>query len=102
MTPPDSLENGLKAIGGERSENDPQVSEVPLLRRKGGRAKNHGGLSVGRNLVAIIKNVPAGVCEVCGEQYFKAQIVKAMEREARSKTKPKDMQTIPVRELKVA
>ena len=56
----------------------------------------------GENLVAIIKNVPAGVCEVCGEQYFKAQIVKAMEREARSKTKPKDMQTIPVRELKVA
>ena len=56
----------------------------------------------GEEVVAIIKNVPAGVCEVCGEQYFKAQIVKAMEREARSKTKPKDMQTIPVRELKVA
>ena len=45
----------------------------------------------GEDLVAIIKNVPVGVCEVCGEQYFKAQIVKAMEREARSKTKPKDM-----------
>ena len=56
----------------------------------------------GENLVAILKNVPAGVCAVCGERYFKAQIVKAMEREARSKTKPKETQTVPVRELKVA
>lgn len=56
----------------------------------------------GDDLVAIIRNVPAGVCEVCGEQYFKAQVVKAMEREACSKTKPQEMQTIPVRKLKVA
>jgi YgiT-type zinc finger domain-containing protein len=56
----------------------------------------------GEDLVAIIKNVPAGVCEVCGEQYFKARIVKAMEREARSKSKPRMSQTVPVRELKVA
>ena len=56
----------------------------------------------GDELVAILKNVPAGVCDVCGEQYFKAQVVKAMEREARSRTKPKEMQTVPVRELKVA
>lgn len=56
----------------------------------------------GENLVTIIKNVPAGVCELCGEQYFKAQIVKAMERVARSKKKPKETLRIPVRELKVA
>jgi len=40
--------------------------------------------------------------EVCGEQYFKAEIVKAMERVARSKKKLKGMLKIPVRELKVA
>ena len=56
----------------------------------------------GEDLVAIIKNVPVGVCEVCGEQYFKARIVKAMERVARSNKKPKEMRTIPVRELRVA
>jgi YgiT-type zinc finger domain-containing protein len=56
----------------------------------------------GENLVTVIKNVPAGVCEGCGEQYFKARIVKAMERIARSKKKPKEMLRIPVRELKVA
>ena len=56
----------------------------------------------GEDLVTIIKNVPAGVCEVCGEQYFKARIVKDMERVASSKKKPKTMLKIPVRELKVA
>lgn len=56
----------------------------------------------GEDLVTTIKNVPAGVCEVCGEQYFKAQIVKTMEQVARAKKKPKGMLRIPVRELKVA
>ena len=56
----------------------------------------------GDDFLAIIKNVPAGVCTVCGEQYFKAEVVKAMEGTAHSKTKPKKTQTIPVRELKVA
>ena len=35
-------------------------------------------------------------------QYFKAPIVKAMERVARSKKKPKEVLRVPVRELKVA
>jgi len=56
----------------------------------------------GEELVTVIKKVPAGVCEVCGEQYFKATIVKAMERAARSKKKPAETLKIPVRELKVA
>ena len=56
----------------------------------------------GENLATVIKNVPAGVCEVCGEEYFKSQIVKAMERVACSKKKPKQMLKVPVHELKVA
>lgn len=56
----------------------------------------------GEKLVTVIKNVPAGVCEVCGEEYFKSEIVKAMERVARSKKKPTEMLKVPVRELKVA
>ena len=56
----------------------------------------------GETLVTVIKNVPAGLCEVCGEQYFKAPIVKAMERVARSKKKPKELLKVPVRDLKVA
>jgi len=56
----------------------------------------------GEVMVTVIKNVPVGVCQICGEQYFKARIVKAMERVARSKKKPKEILRVPVRELKVA
>jgi len=56
----------------------------------------------GEKLVTVINNVPAGVCGNCGEKYFKAPIVKAMERLARSKKRPKEMLKVPVRELKVA
>ncbi|MGE0681399.1 MAG: type II toxin-antitoxin system MqsA family antitoxin [Candidatus Binatia bacterium] len=56
----------------------------------------------GTDLVTVIKNVPAGVCEICGEQYLKADIVKAMEETARSKRKPREILQVPVRELKVA
>ncbi len=53
-------------------------------------------------LIAVIKNVPAGVCQVCGEQYFKADIVKEMERSVHSKKKPKKIIQVPLRELIVA
>ncbi|HLG31212.1 MAG TPA: type II toxin-antitoxin system MqsA family antitoxin [Candidatus Brocadiales bacterium] len=56
----------------------------------------------GEGLIAMIENVPAGVCEVCGEQYFKAEIVKEMERLVRSDSKPKKMIEVPLRELRVA
>ena len=56
----------------------------------------------GADLVTVIKNVPAGVCEICGEQYLKADIVKTMEETARSKQKPREILQVPVRELKVA
>jgi len=56
----------------------------------------------GEELIAVIRNVPAGVCEVCGEKYFKAEVVKAMEKTAHSRHKPKAVLQVPVRELKVA
>jgi len=55
----------------------------------------------GDELVAVIKNVPAGVCQVCGEQYLKADIVKEMERLVHSKEKPKKMIQVPLKELTV-
>ena len=56
----------------------------------------------GEDLVTVIKNVPARVCEICGEQYFKAAVMKAMEQTVQSKQKPKVVLHVPVRELKVA
>jgi len=56
----------------------------------------------GEKLLAIIENVPVGVCQVCGEQYFKAEVVKEMEKLANSKEKPKKVLEVPLRELMVA
>ena len=33
----------------------------------------------GDQLVAIVENVPAGVCDQCGERYYKAQVLKEIE-----------------------
>ena len=56
----------------------------------------------GDELLAIVENVPAGVCEVCGERYIKAVVVKALERAAHARTKTRSTVTVPVRQLKVA
>ena len=56
----------------------------------------------GEDLITVFRNVPSGVCQVCGEQYYKAEIVKEMERSAKSKRKAKEFIRIPVRELHVA
>jgi len=34
----------------------------------------------GEELTAIVDNVPAGVCEQCGEKYYKAEILKIVEK----------------------
>ena len=39
----------------------------------------------GDELLAIVEDVPAGVCEVCGERYFKAAVVKALARAYRAR-----------------
>lgn len=55
----------------------------------------------GEDLIAIIENVLTGVCQICGEQYFKAEIVKEMEKLVHSKESPKKTIEVPLRELAV-
>jgi len=33
----------------------------------------------GEQMIALVENVPAGVCEQCGERYYKAQVLKRIE-----------------------
>lgn len=56
----------------------------------------------GENLLVVIRNVPAGVCQVCGEQYLKADVVKEMEKVAHTQEAPEEVLEVPVRQLKVA
>lgn len=34
----------------------------------------------GEELTAIVDNVPAGVCKQCGEKYYKAHVLKLVEK----------------------
>lgn len=56
----------------------------------------------GEELLVVLRNVPAGVCKVSGEQYFKAEVVKEMERVAGAPTADEEILQIPVRKLQVA
>ena len=44
----------------------------------------------------VIEDVPAGVCQQCGEKYFEAAVYKAMEELAASQTKPIARLTVDV------
>jgi YgiT-type zinc finger domain-containing protein len=44
----------------------------------------------------IIKDVPAGVCEQCGEKYFTAEVSKVLEKLATSKEKPTSQISVPI------
>jgi len=56
----------------------------------------------GDELLAVIRNVPAGVCQICGEQYLKSEVVREFERVAHADEAPAEVLQVPVRELKVA
>ena len=46
--------------------------------------------------IYVFENVPAQVCRQCGEKYFDAKVVEAMERTVLKKAKPKRTMRVPV------
>ena len=46
--------------------------------------------------LVVIKDVPLGVCQECGERYYDASVIKMMERIAKSKDKIKETMIVPV------
>jgi YgiT-type zinc finger domain-containing protein len=44
----------------------------------------------------VFEDVPARVCRQCGEKYFDAQVVKAMERAVLHQLKPKRILQVPL------
>jgi len=55
----------------------------------------------GRKL-KMIENVPAGVCQQCGEKYFQSAVYKAMEKLDASRAKPAARLTVDVVKFKKA
>jgi len=54
------------------------------------------------NELVVIEDVPAGVCEQCGEKYFGAEVYKEMERIAKIKVRPVRQITVDVVKFKEA
>ena len=50
----------------------------------------------------VLKNVPARVCQQCGEKYFQATIYKAMEKLVIGRAKPASRLTVDVVQFKQA
>lgn len=50
--------------------------------------------------LVIIEDVPAGVCEQCGEQYFTARVAKALEELAHSKEPAHRTVAVPIRQFR--
>jgi YgiT-type zinc finger domain-containing protein len=55
----------------------------------------------GRKL-KVIENVPAAVCQQCGEKYFESTVYKAMEKLTASRAKPATRLTVDVVRFKKA
>jgi YgiT-type zinc finger domain-containing protein len=55
----------------------------------------------GRKL-KVIENVPARVCQQCGEKYFRSDVYKAMEKLVASRAKPAASLTVDVLRFKRA
>ena len=51
----------------------------------------------GEQMIALVENVPAGVCEQCGERYYAAEVFEEVERLAKEHTEPVRTLAVPVR-----
>lgn len=47
--------------------------------------------------LVVIEGVPVSVCQLCGERYFHARVMKEVERIARSRSEPTRTIQVPVR-----
>lgn len=49
----------------------------------------------GDKFIAIVDNVPAGVCEQCGERYYRAEVLKEIEKMLKEVGKMTDTVSVP-------
>jgi len=53
----------------------------------------------GKDLLAVIRNVPGGVCEVCGQEYVRGDVLKSVEVAAHSRARPSAVLKVAARSL---
>ena len=55
-----------------------------------------------KDTFVVIEGVPASVCQLCGERYLSARVLKQIERIARSSSEPTRTLQVPVRSFQIA
>lgn len=87
----------MSSASGTRSEEDrPRAGEICYFCGRGILEEKHVTVDFrwGEKLV-IIENVPAKVCNECGERYFAAKVVRQMEQIAKERRKEREIR-VPV------
>jgi YgiT-type zinc finger domain-containing protein len=88
-------------IGKQERPGDSMITECYFCKGKVIEAKTEVDFRWGKKL-KVLKNVPARVCQQCGEKYFDATIYKAMERLVIRRVKPSARMSVDVVQFKEA
>lgn len=88
-------------IGRHAKASKAPMTECYFCRGKVVQEKVRVDFRWGRKL-KVIENVPAGVCQQCGEQYFPSAVYRAMEKLAASRAKPTERLSVDVVQFRQA
>ena len=88
-------------IGKQGKPGDLMIRECYFCKGKVVEVKTEVDFRWGKKL-KVLKNVPARVCQQCGEKYFEATIYKAMEKLVIGRVKPSARMSVDVVQFKEA
>ena len=90
-----------RTIGRQERPGDFMITECYFCKGKVVAVKTEVDFRWGKKL-KVLKDVPARVCQQCGEKYFEATIYKAMERLVIRRVKPSARMSVDVVQFKEA
>ena len=88
-------------IGKQGRLGESMITECYFCKGKVVQTKTEVDFRWGKKL-KVLKDVPARVCQQCGEKYFQAAIYKAMEKLITSRVKPASRLSVDVVQFKQA
>lgn len=95
------IQQSGKMTGGHARQGEVMIKHCYFCKGRVVRQKVKVDFRWGRKL-KVIENVPAGVCQQCGEKYFQSGVYKSIEKLAASRAKPAARLTVDVVRYKKA
>jgi YgiT-type zinc finger domain-containing protein len=90
-----------RTIGKQGRRRDSMITECYFCKGKVVETKTQVDFRWGKKL-KVLKNVPARVCQQCGEKYFAASVYKAMEKLVTGRVKPSSRLSVDVVQFREA